>query len=78
MAPRQEPSQRNRKLNRYNNYLRYSGLAFQLLASISIGGWLGYKTDQWLNLEYPLFMLLFGLGGFAGSLYLVYRSFNRE
>lgn len=78
MAPRQEPSHPNRKSKRYNNYLRYSGLAFQLLASISIGGWLGYKTDQWLGLEFPLFMLLFGLGGFGGSLYLVYRSFNRE
>jgi hypothetical protein len=43
-----------------------------------VGGWLGYKTDQWLRLDFPLFMLLFGLSGFAGSLYLVYRSFNRE
>lgn len=78
MAPRQEPSPPNKKPNRYNNYLRYSGLAFQLLGSISIGGWIGYKTDQWLNLRYPVFMLLFGLAGFGGSMYLVYRSFNRE
>ncbi len=78
MAPQQEPSSPNRKPSRSSNYLRYSGLAFQLLASITIGGWLGYKTDAWLNLKYPVFMLLLGLGGFGGSLYLVYRSFNRE
>lgn len=78
MAAKQEPSEPNKKRTQYNNYLRYSGLAFQLLASITVGGWVGYKTDEWLNLRYPVFMLVFGLCGFGGSLYLVYRSFNRE
>lgn len=78
MAPKQDPSRLNRKPAQYNNYLRYSGLAFQLLAAIVIGGWLGYKADQWLNLRYPVFMVILGLAGFGGSLYKVYQSFNRE
>jgi F0F1-type ATP synthase assembly protein I len=48
------------------------------LAAIVVGGWLGYKADQWLNLRYPVFMVLLGLAGFGGSLYKVYKSFNRE
>lgn len=72
-----DPSPRKRKPSHYNSYLRYSGLAIQLLAAIVVTGWLGYKLDQWLGFEFPLFMLLLGLVGFGGSLYQVYRSFNR-
>ena len=78
MAASQDPSRPNRKPSPYNSYLRYSGLAIQLMAAIAIMGWLGYKVDDWLNLEYPIFMLALGLVGFAGSLYQVYRSINRK
>jgi len=60
-----------------NSYLRYSGLAFQLLAAIGVFGWLGYKLDQYLNLTFPAFMLLFGFLAFAGILYQVYKSLNQ-
>ncbi|MEX2234252.1 MAG: AtpZ/AtpI family protein [Cyclobacteriaceae bacterium] len=78
MALKPEPSLPNKKPRRYNSYLRYGGLAFQLLATIGVSGWLGYLIDQWLNLRYPVFMIVFILAGFAGSLYKVYRSFNRQ
>ena len=60
-----------------NAYMKYSGLAFQLLASIGIFGWLGYKLDQYVGLEFPAFMLLFGLLAFGGMLYQVYKSLNQ-
>lgn len=60
-----------------NAYMKYSGLAFQLLASIGICGWLGYKLDQYLSLKFPAFMLLFGLAAFVGIMYQVYKSINR-
>lgn len=60
-----------------NSYLKYSGLAFQLLATIGVFGWLGYKLDHYLNLTFPAFMLLFGLLAFAGMLYQVYKSLNQ-
>ena len=78
MAPSPDPSLPSKKPNRYNSYLRYSGLAVQLMAAIGIMGWLGYKIDHWLDLKYPIFMLVLGLVGFAGSLYQVYRSINRK
>lgn len=78
MAQLPDPSRPNKKLNQYNSYLKYSGLAVQLLATIAVCGWLGYKVDQWLGLKYPIFMLCLGLIGFAGTIYQVYKSINRE
>jgi hypothetical protein len=74
------PSDRspNKKPNPYNNYLKYSGLALQLLITIGVSGWVGYKIDEWLNLQYPVFMVILGMAGFGGSMYQLYRSVNRQ
>ena len=61
-----------------NSYLKYSGLAFQLLGGIGVLGWLGYKLDQRLGLEFPAFMILFGFLAFGGMMYQLYRSLNQE
>jgi F0F1-type ATP synthase assembly protein I len=71
----QEPSP-NRKSSQYNTYLKYSGLAFQLLAAIGVLGWLGYLLDKRFNLI-PLFTLLFGFLAFGGMMYQIYRSINK-
>jgi F0F1-type ATP synthase assembly protein I len=78
MAESPEPSQPPRKQSQYNNYLKYSGLAFQLLGTIGICGWLGYLIDRWLELQYPIFMITLGFAGFAGIMYQLYRSINKE
>lgn len=68
-----DPSDR-KKQSPFNAYLKYSGLAVQLLATLALFGWLGYRLDQWLALKFPAFMLLFGLMAFVGMMYQVYRS----
>jgi F0F1-type ATP synthase assembly protein I len=60
-----------------NTYLKYSSLGFQLLATIGVAGWLGYLLDKELDMEFPAFMLGFGLLGFAGMTYQIYRSINK-
>jgi hypothetical protein len=60
-----------------NPYLKYSGLAFQLLAAIGFFGWLGYRLDRYLAIQFPAFMLLFGFLAFGGMMYQVYRSINQ-
>ena len=72
-----EPSH-NPKPRPSNAYLKYSGLAFQLLAAIGVMGWLGYMLDQYLKLKFPAFMLLFGFMAFGGMMYQLYRSINRD
>ena len=61
-----------------NPYLKYSGLGLQLLLTIGVAGWLGYKLDGYLSLKFPVFTLLFGFIAFAGSLYQVYRNLTKE
>lgn len=78
MAARPESSPPNRKLHRYNSYLRYSGLALQLLVTLAVCGWLGHKADQYVGNKYPIFMLLLGFLGFVGIIYQIYRSINRQ
>jgi F0F1-type ATP synthase assembly protein I len=78
MVLKPERSQPNKKSSPSNTYLRYSGLALQILLTIAVLGWLGYEADEYLGNKYPIFMLLLGFIGFAGSLYQVYRSINRE
>ena len=61
-----------------NSYLRYSGLGLQLLITIGVAGWLGYKLDQYLSLRFPAFMLFFGFLAFAGTLYQLYRTITKK
>jgi len=72
-----EPSP-NKKLKPYNSYLKYSSLAFQLLAAIGIFGWLGYLLDQYLQIKFPAFMLLLGFLAFGGMMFQVYRSIKQD
>ncbi len=61
-----------------NSYLKYSGLGLQLLLTILVAGWIGYKIDNFLSFKFPVFMLLLGFGGFAGTLYQLYRKLKKE
>lgn len=61
-----------------NAYLKWSGLAFQLLGGIGLFGWLGYKLDNYLELKFPIFMLVFGFLVFGGIMYQVYQSIKNQ
>jgi hypothetical protein len=74
---RPEPTS-NKKSKPYNTYLKYSGLAVQLFATIGFFGWLGHKLDQYLHLSFPVFLLLFGFSAFGGMMFQLYRSINRD
>jgi F0F1-type ATP synthase assembly protein I len=65
------------KPNPANNYLKYGGLAFQLLGGIGVSGWLGYLLDQYLDFRFPVFMLTFGFFFFVGMIYQLYRTINK-
>jgi hypothetical protein len=58
--------------------LRFGGFAFQLLGGIGLSGWLGHKLDQYLQLKFPVFLLLFAILVFAGMLYQMSRKLNEE
>ena len=65
-------------LKKDTNYLKYSGLGLQMLATIGVAGWLGYKVDQYFELNFPAFMIGLGLIGFIGTMFQLYRSINKS
>lgn len=77
MAKDQGPSDQN-KPKPYNTYLKYSGLAIQLVVTIGVAGWLGHLLDNYLDLRFPLFIVIFTIAAFAGVLYQLYRSINKQ
>lgn len=73
----QRPTPSGRK-PQSNSYLRFGGFAFQLLGGIGLAGYLGYRLDQYLGIEFPVFLLLFSIGVLAGMLYQMNRKLNEE
>ncbi|MBX2964768.1 MAG: AtpZ/AtpI family protein [Cyclobacteriaceae bacterium] len=58
--------------------MKYSGLAIQLLVTIGVFAWLGYKIDDWLELRYPVFLIVFVFAAFAGMMYQLYKSIDKS
>ena len=74
----QELMEEKKTKRQVNAYLKYSGLGLQLLITIGVAGWLGYLLDQYLSLTFPVFMLLLGFLAFAGTIYQLYKTINKE
>jgi hypothetical protein len=63
---------------RTNLYARYSGLAFQMLGTILVFTYGGYKLDEWQQNKIPIWTLLLSLGSIAASLYLFIRNLPKN
>lgn len=61
-----------------NSYLRFGGFALQLLGAVGFAGWLGHRLDLYLSFKFPVFLMTFACGVFAGMLYQANRKFNQE
>lgn len=58
-----------------NNYLRYSGLGFQIAGTIAAGVFIGYMLDKWAHTTQPYFTAAFGLLFVFLGLYLGLKDF---
>jgi F0F1-type ATP synthase assembly protein I len=65
----QKEKNKRKKEPGYVAYAKYSGMAFQtgfIIAAFTFGG---YKLDEWLNLSFPVFLMI---GLFAGIFFGMY------
>ena len=44
-----------------NNYLRYSGIGFQIAGTVALGFFIGYELDKWLHTSQPYFTAIISL-----------------
>ena len=71
------PMGENEKRNT-TNFVKYTGLGFQMLATIGICAFAGYKIDEYRDSEKLIFTALLGLLGVVASLYQVVRQLNSK
>jgi ATP synthase protein I len=61
-----------------NNYLKYSGLGFQIAATIGVGVFVGYELDKWLHTTRPYFTLGFAFVFVILALYIGLKDFGKK
>lgn len=76
----EETNQKKKKqsLKGVNNYIKYSGLAFQMIGIIGLFAFAGYKIDDYLKSKTPLITGIFSLIGVVISIYIVLRDLNKN
>lgn len=60
--------------NQPKNFIKYSGMAFQMLATIGLSAWAGIKLDEYYKVKNHWFTISLLLLGVVGSIYFVVRS----
>ena len=58
-----------------DGFIKYSSIAFEMIAIMAIGVFIGYKLDQWLELSFPAFTLGLMILFVAGAIYNAMRKF---
>lgn len=66
---------RKRKLSKY---VYYTGMGFQMIATIGLCTFIGYKIDEGRAADKPWFTALFALLGVGMSLYATIRSLTKQ
>lgn len=68
----------NRNKKQATNFAKYTGIAFQMLATIGVLSFIGYKIDESRGSSKLIFTAIFGIIGVVFSLYSVVRSLNKD
>lgn len=73
----EEPNH-NKKNKTTPNFIKYTGVAFQMLVTIGLFTFIGYKIDEYKSIDNFIFTAVFGIVGVGASLYQVVRSLNKK
>ncbi len=60
--------------NQPKNFIKYSGMAFQMLATIALSAWAGIKLDEYYQVKNHWYTISLLLLGVVGSIVYVVRS----
>ncbi|WP_414647742.1 AtpZ/AtpI family protein [Chitinophaga sp.] len=74
---RKKPPPPAKKRNR-NLLLRYAGLAFQMMATLGLAVFIGYKLDQWIGWSFPILMIIFSLLALTLLLWQIIKDTRRN
>ncbi|WP_018621713.1 AtpZ/AtpI family protein [Spirosoma luteum] len=60
------------------SFAQFSGIAFQMLATIGLGVWAGMKLDAWQQNQRPVWTIVLSLTAIGASLYLFIRQLTNR
>lgn len=69
------PNKFQKPKKKFDDFIRYSSLAFEMITIMAAGVFLGIKIDQWLGLDFPAFTLGLMILSVAGAIYHAIRKF---
>lgn len=70
----QKESKKKRALN---DYVKYSGLGFQMIVTMCLGAWAGIKLDQHFGVKSHLFTIFLLLFSVIASIYFAISTIMR-
>ena len=78
-AQKNEPkeSSSNSSGKNASGILRYSGMAMQMLGTILVFTYGGYRLDAWQQNKIPVWTLILSLTSIAASLYLLIKGISK-
>ncbi len=71
-------NQQPERKSQINDYVKYSGLTFQMAALIFLGYWVGGKIDHWLELRIPVFTIILIIAFIILTMYSLIRRLPKN
>jgi Sec-independent protein secretion pathway component TatC len=69
------PNKYQKPKKKFDDFIRYSSLAFEMIVIMGIGTWSGILIDDWLELGFPIFTLVLMILSVIGAIYHAIRKF---
>jgi len=68
-------SKNQKPKKKFDDFIQYSSLAFEMIVIMGVGTWSGILIDDWLELGFPVFTLVLMILSVFGAIYYVIRKF---
>ncbi len=78
MAPQNSTKDSDSEKGKLQSYLKYSGLAFQMLIVLGLAAYGGMRLDAYMGNKNPWFTILFMVLGVVGSIYKIIVSVMKQ
>jgi len=69
------PNKFKKPKKKFDDFIRYSSLAFEMIVIMGVGTWSGTLIDHWLDLRFPVFTFVLMILSVVGAVYHAIRKF---
>jgi len=61
-----------------DQFIKYSSLAFEMIAIMGLGVFAGVKLDDWLKTSFPVFTLVLMILSVIGAIFYAIKNFLKK